>query len=358
MKKWLLSIALIGISAAILLLALKDSGSGTAAPSLAELGQSSAESTPQQAALASMYDEVIQKNAATATQSCQAWQQQLQSLSSGPRSSAVDDGFKKLILAWKAVEATYIAGDLDNEAIDYPRYIDVFHIGNEDIVQQMQKVLRSQANVETSLSKHSYKTINALEAVLYQDQNIDARERAVAQAISSNICSRLAQIQTTYASKRSRFLVAPDEALSMLVNALANQTFSLKDWRIGDVAGLSKRYEGDADPRRSEYHLSGLSISAIRTILATQNQLIGKQSYANFEQVAAHYGAQKPLQESRDLLTDAQQQAARLDRPDFNFDPNDTAPLYQSCDQLQTSYYSSLIHALPVVAKILEADGD
>lgn len=312
----------------------------------------------QQQALASMYDHVLQHNADTAVQNCQSWRTQISQTQAGTRTAAIDAGFKTLLQSWKAVEATYIAGDLDVAAIDYPRYIDIFHMGNEDIAQQMQKVLESRAAPSTALFKHSYKTINALEAVLYEDDKLDTRELAIADAISQNICQRLADIQHTYTHERSAFLAKPDKALSMLVNALANQTFSLKDWRIGDAAGLSKRYEGKPDPRRAEYVKSDLSMSAVEAILAAQAQLINPQPYPNFVHIADIYAAQKPLQQSQALLQAAQQEAQRLNRPRFDFNSQDSRTLFQTTAKLQTSYYVNLIHALPVVAKILEADGD
>lgn len=338
MKKILIIIALIGIAA------------------LAVLIKDPAEKQTQ--AITSIYDNIILQNAAAAVQSCQDLNQQLEQAKEGERSQALNDAFKQLVLAWKKVEATYIAGDLDMQAIDYPRYIDIFHIGNEDITQQMGKVLNSQSAPQKALYKNSYKTINALETVLYRDKLLTPRKLALAKYINNNICQKLGQIEQTYQEKRSDLLADPGKALSLLANALAGQTMMMKDWRIGDPAGLTKKYENRPDPRRAEYYASDLSIPAIQAVLATQNQLIGAQPYANFRELAASYGAKEPLQASQALLQQAEDAAEKLNKPGFDFNPKEAAALYKLAGELQVSYYGNLIQALPVMAKILEADGD
>ncbi|MBE2895910.1 hypothetical protein HPC38_03325 [Pasteurellaceae bacterium HPA106] len=312
----------------------------------------------QDEALGAMYDNVVVKNAQSAVQQCHLWQQTLDTSQAGERSTALDNGFKDLILRWKAVEATYIAGDLDQDAIDYPRYLDIFHVGNESITEQMQKVLKSSSAPRTALYKHSYKTVNALEAVLYADDQLTERKLAIAKGISDNICERLSDIAAVYENNRDHFLSARDNALSMLANVLANQTLGLKDWRIGDVAGLTKKYLNQGDSRRAEYFLSHLSLAAIGEILHTQSQLISPQSFPNFVEIADIYGAQKQLEQAQSQLEQAQAEVARLNKSEFDFDQQESKLLYQVVGKLQSSYYNSLIQALPVMAKILEADGD
>lgn len=314
--------------------------------------------TQQDEALASMYDNVIVKNAENAVKQCSNWQQNLDKADIGERTNELEQSFSRLVLAWKSVEATYIAGDLDQLAIDYPRYLDIFHIGNESIMEQMQKVLKNTSIPKYALYKHSYKTINALEAVLFAENQLTERKLAIAKEISANICYRLNNIAQVYQSKRSEFLKNRDLALSMLVNVLANQTLVLKDWRIGDVAGLTKKYLGKPDARRSEYYLSNLSLDTITTILNTQNQLIGKQDYLNFIEIAEIYGAQKPLEKVQNALNQARDEMTKLQKSHFNFEQQQSQLLYQITSKLQSGYYNGLIHALPVTTKILEADGD
>ena len=51
------------------------------------------------------------------------------------------DNFKNLVKSWKSVQGFYILGDLDDNYIDTPRYIDIFHEGNEDIKKQLDLIL-------------------------------------------------------------------------------------------------------------------------------------------------------------------------------------------------------------------------
>lgn len=312
----------------------------------------------QEQALASMYDNVIIKNADQAVKQCTDWQHMLQQAREGERSEQLEQSFAKLVMAWKAVEATYIAGELDQEAIDYPRYLDIFKVGNESITKQMDKVLSSDSPPQTALYKHSYKTVNALEAILYSDNQLTGRKLALAKEISIHICERLSDIANTYQQQRTVFLSAKDTALSMLANVLANQTLSLKDWRIGDVAGLTKKYENQPDVRRGEYYFSHLSLEAIQTILQTQSQLIGEQAYPNFALIADIYGAQRPLNEARVQLIAAQKEVDKLIDEQQELSPQNSQQLYQNVGKLQVIYYNDLIKALPVMAKILEADSD
>lgn len=308
--------------------------------------------------LGSIYDNVLQKQADNAVNACGGLADTLQSTQAGPRTTAVDEAFKKLILAWKSVEATYVVGDLNMAAIDYPRYIDTFHNGNEDISVQMQKVLNSDSEPKKALYKNSYKTVNALEDILYQNDNLSERQIALAQVITDNICKYLGKIETAYQDSRDSFINEPSKALSLLANALASHTMMTKDWRIGDPAGLTKKYAGKPDASRAEYHKSGLSIPAVLAIFDAQAQLIGEQDFANFKDLVAFYGAEAQLKDSQNLLKQTIDATQKLDSSQPDFTSDHIKPLYQLAGDLQVSYYSNLITALPVMAKILEADGD
>ncbi|QLB13399.1 imelysin [Bisgaardia hudsonensis] len=307
----------------------------------------------QNEALASMYDNVIVKNTENAIQQCHTLEDSLSQSTAGIRQKKIEDNFAKLVMGWKAVQATYIAGDLDQYAIDYPRYIDIFHIGNENINEQMQKVLKSTSEPKTALYKYSYNTINALEAILYAENTLSSRKLAIAQSINHNICERLTDILNVYQEKRNDFLSARDSALSMLANVLANQTLQLKDWRIGDPAGLTKKYLNQPDNRRNEYFLSGLSVKSINKILQTQSQLIMPQDYPNFVEIADIYAAQKQLSDAQTAMNNAFIEINTLNNENLQ-----NTKLYQAVGKLQSIYYNDLIQALPVIAKILEADGD
>lgn len=321
-----------------------------------DAGQQDTQSQEQQA-LASIYDNVLQKNANNAVNSCQALSKTLQQASAGVRSEIIHQDFRNLALSWKKVEATYIAGELDINAMDIPRYLDIFHIGNENIDEQINKVLSNNQNPEVALFKNSYKTINALEVVLYQDNYLSQRELQVANVINQSICNNLNSIKQTYQNQRKHYLEQPERSLSMMLNVLATQSHFLKEWRIADVAGLSKKYENKPNLKRAEFNLSGLSLDAISAILQTQSELIDKQDYPNLVEIAQLYHAQKPLHDNQLLLKKAQTQIADL-TSDALANNNESMELYDTTNQLQIGYYQHLIHALPVVSVILEADGD
>ena len=86
--------------------------------------------------------------------------------------------FTNFLKSWKKVEAFYIAGDLDENYADTPRYMDVYNNLKEDLNTQMKRVVESNDEVKTALFKNSFKTINALEYVLFNDNDISKREKS------------------------------------------------------------------------------------------------------------------------------------------------------------------------------------
>ena len=63
------------------------------------------------------------------------------------------------MMSWKKVQTLYLAADLDQDYIDTPRYIDIFHNGKENIYPQLDRVLRSSENLDMTLFKNSTKSI-------------------------------------------------------------------------------------------------------------------------------------------------------------------------------------------------------
>lgn len=308
--------------------------------------------------LASIYDNVLIQDAGESEQACQAFAKDLKNTPAGASNNAIRKPFTRLLSAWKKVEANYIGAEIDSEAIDWPRYLDIFHIGNEDIRKQMKRAVASDSEPDVALFKNSFRTLNALEALLFEDNTLNERELLLASTISQGVCQRLGDIKQMYVKNRSDFLAQPDKAAALFTNALATSSFMLKDWRVGDPAGFTKKYENRPDAQRSEYALSDNSMAAVHAILTAQDEMIGKQKYANFADIAQGYGADKQIAQSRQLLAKAQKEAKAVDRAHFDFNPKETKPLYDTLGKLHNSYYASLVQALPIVGKILEADGD
>jgi hypothetical protein len=64
-----------------------------------------------------------------------------------------------------------------SDYLDTPRYIDVFNNLKEDLNSQMQRVIEWQKMSLKALFKNSFKTINALEYVLYLIKSFKKRKR-------------------------------------------------------------------------------------------------------------------------------------------------------------------------------------
>ena len=73
------------------------------------------------------------------------------------------EDFSKLVNSWKSVETFYLLGDINEDFIDTPRYIDIFHNGNENIKEQLDRAIKSKDEIRIVLFKNSLKSINALE---------------------------------------------------------------------------------------------------------------------------------------------------------------------------------------------------
>ncbi|PID64418.1 MAG: hypothetical protein CR963_00695, partial [Gammaproteobacteria bacterium] len=116
---------------------------------------------------------------------------------------------------------------------------------------------------------------------------------------------------------------------------------------------------GDADSRRQEYPLSGQSLAAMQAILAVHDDIMGQRDYANLGSAASQAGAKDAVVLIRQLITQGQQQLQALQQEKiYDFKDKRFQPLFDTLNQLSDAYYQSLVQALPVQAKILDADGD
>ncbi len=79
-----------------------------------------------------------------------------------PNQTAVKRQFGNLVPSWKKVEITYLLGDLNEDYLDTPRYIDIFHGNNEKIKSQLDLISNNNYVLSSAMYKHSHKTINAL----------------------------------------------------------------------------------------------------------------------------------------------------------------------------------------------------
>ena len=66
-----------------------------------------------------------------------------------------DKNFTNFIKSWKKVEAIYLAGEINSDLVDIPRYVDVFNNLKEDLNSQLQRVIEG----ENDLKKLYIKTL-------------------------------------------------------------------------------------------------------------------------------------------------------------------------------------------------------
>jgi len=245
------------------------------------------------------------------------------------------ENFRNFLVSWKKVEAFYFAGDINEDYIDIPRYIDTFHNLKENLSIQMQRVINSKDEPQIALFKHSFKSINALEYVLFNDKTITKREKELANVIIDSIVSHLNDIKETYEEYLTRDKKDEQWENGLIMNALISSTYKLKEWRI------------IVPQKEKEYTLSNNTNNAIEAILEANEEIIGNQSYYNFASMAKESGAKKETLEAQVLLKDAIKTLKE--------NPKD---LYKAVNKLHVSYFLSLIEQLSITAKILEADGD
>ncbi len=303
------------------------------------------------AILGSIYDNVILKDAKETKQSCDIF---LNDLSKKQSQARYQEDFKNIVFGWKKVEANYVASAMDDSMIDIPFYLDTFHLGNENVSKSILRILNSDQSPQIGLFKNSYNSFTALETILYTEGNWTDRREAFAKKIVSSICSNINDIYDFYAKNKSQFIENADKSIGMMINKLANQSFKLKDWRLGDPAGLTLKYKNKPDESRSEYPLSKLSLAVNLEIIKAQQALIGKQSYDNFATLLKLRG----INEATDVVNMQLEKVAKEMKNLTAFDPDKIKPIMSELQGLHLSYYTTILSQLPVEGKILEADGD
>ena len=262
--------------------------------------------------------------------------------------------FTNFLQSWKKVEALYFAGDLNEDFLDTPRYIDIFNNLKEDLNSQMKMVIESKDDAKTALFKNSFKTINALEYVIFNDNEISKRQKELSIVILNSMISHLEEIKTVYET----YLLKPtkDEKWenALVINTLIASSYRLKEWRIGNASGNSSKFKNDVKNERAEYFLSQNSFNAIDAILEAHNQIVKKNQYYDFAAFVMDKGAAIELLVVIDKIKEMQDELKVLPKDDFT----KANKLFNSAKDLHNAYYVSLIEQLSITGKILDADGD
>lgn len=268
----------------------------------------------------------------------------------------IQEQFSQLLFDWKKVEALYIAGELDNDYLDTPRYIDVFHNLKENLHEQMQRVRQSSDEVSVALFKHSFKTINALEYMLYSSDTLVTRDIEISQVIVQNIQTHLKEVLAVYQTKGNEFISNEVFANGLIMNTLVQSIYKLKEWRVADVAGLSLKYKNNPNANRAEYFLSQHSTQAIKAILLAHQEVLDSKTFFDFGDKYERDLKNNDMKKTKELLKKALSQLEKIPQDDLS--SKEAQALYERVNEIYNHYFFTLIQDLKITAKILDADGD
>lgn len=282
----------------------------------------------------------------------------LQSEQSATTLTAAQDEASTLFRLWKRVEAFYIADSYDNVYIDTPTLMDPFHVGNIDIPERLEQIFAGTSALSGQLYQSATRSVVALEYTLYGDQEaLDVnmtQRRADAAAIMINYLIGHIDDITDFHASSTAFVSTGEDSVGIVINQLIDSIYKLREWRIGDPAGYTVKYQNDPDPIRLEYYASQKSLENIREILQAQLAVFTSGLTA----IASENSAASEAQACVSLLQDAITQTGNFSTA-LESDPASAASLelYNIAYTIQTSY-TALINALNFQQDIIEADGD
>lgn len=300
--------------------------------------------------LTSIFDNILLKNSKQAVLDIQNVKKNIKQ----DNKKEISKSFQNFVKSWKSVDAFYILGDLDDSYLDTPRYIDTFHQGNEDIKKQLNLIIEDSEDLSISLYKNSHKTINALEYILFTQDLSNARVKKIALLITDKLKENLEEIYNGYLENKALFLKDEVTANAMMLNSLIENSYKIKEWRVGDPAGLSRKFKSKPSNERAEYSISKNSIVAIESILNTHLLVLDNQEFPNFGSMIRSYSVNDELNDAVKYLKSSLNNTKMVKNEDFS----NAKKLYKSLKKLHSTYYISLIGKLKVTAKILDADGD
>ena len=262
--------------------------------------------------------------------------------------------FSKLVNSWKSVETFYILGDINEDFIDTPRYIDIFHNGNEDITEQLDRAIKSKDEIRVVLFKNSLKSINALEYMLFSKDIKNIRENKITITILDRIISHLNDIKDEYILQKAKFLSDLKKANAVTINAIIQNTYKLKEWRVGDIAGFTKKYEDNPDNKRAEYFLSKNSSNAIEAVLNTYKNILDNKEFTDYGDYLIRLTDGKEMKRLRESLNKSLELVKQIKNDDFS----NAKELYENINTIHVVLFVEMLEELSINAKILDADGD
>lgn len=301
-------------------------------------------------AIDNLYENVILKDVSKAINDAKNLKKQLQNKDE----KKLKQEFTNLVSSWKAVESFYILGDLDEDYIDTPRYIDIFHNGNEDITKQLDRAIKSEDEIRIALFKNSLKSINALEYVLFKKDIKDKRVNEISLAIIDRILMHLNDIEQAYKENKEKLFKQIEKANSIIINRVVSNSYKLKEWRIGDIIGKTKKYEDKPDNKRAEYYTSKNSINAIISILETYKEIFDNDEIYDYGDYLKTITDGEILSILNEAIENSLVEAKKIKNDDFS----NASSLYEEVTNVHVILFVEMIEELSINAKILDADGD
>ncbi len=285
----------------------------------------------------------------------------------------VNATFKDLVDAYKSLEVSYIADDYNSSLEDTLRYIDAYHEGNEDITEQLERIVASKSEVSSALYRNPNKSINAIEYMLYKYEEDDnktlsemikePRRIEMLEVMVEAIKEHLSSIETFYINT-TLISSNEDKSADAILNSLIDSAYKLREWRVGEAGGFTNKYKNNPSASRLEYFRSAHSAEAMIAILKTHQSLMSTASaYENYATFCISRGA---LNEVNLINKEIEKAIIQLQNMSENMgDDVKTSKmqnLYETLKSLDSAYKISLTAALAqtgeIEVKIIEADGD
>lgn len=300
--------------------------------------------------ITNLYEKVIKKNTSDTIKN-------LNSLEKAILNKEVNQSkeeFNSLVKSWKSVQSFYILGEFDDNYIDVPRLMDIFHHGNEDIKKQLDLAIKSSNEVRVVLFKNSLKSINALEYIIFEKDITNDRINKFALTIVKRLKVLTEEIIEGYKEIEDKLYEDFKKSNSVIINTLIQNSYKLKEWRVADVAGLNTKYKDKPSNERGEYYISKNSTNAIIAILNTYNSVLNDKDFYDFGDFLEESTQTTQLKVLRDEISNA----IKLANGVKNDDLANAKKLFESLNSIHVILFVEMIEELQINAKILDADGD
>ena len=180
---------------------------------------------------------------------------------------------------------------------------------------------------------------------------------ALSQVAAETVCARLQTLHDDYVTQREAYLGDPKKAMASMIDAVIQSTYKTRDWRIGQVAGLTRKTLGKTLPENAQFPNNlEASWAAIGAIIDTHRRLLIKGTSINITTLAIGSG-RGDLPQVQETLQEAQ---AAYDAATFSdyTGAEKMEPLYAALKDVQSALYDHVAGSLGVSAGLVDSDGD